>query len=359
MKKNCYWFLPLFCLSRVIAFVFLLGLILEGSAFGQGSLTPPGPPGPTMKTLQQIEPRAPLNALPGDDSAMFLVTQPGSYYLTTNIVVGPGTNAMRIFASDVVIDLNGFTIYGTTSRSAIETFGPSLARVRIHNGSLVGWGGGIDFVSNGVVTNGTFEDLVLVFSNLNSSVYGIGCGAERARVSRCTVTGLSGSFALPMYLGDQAVVEDCAVVNCDGGIVTGSSCVVKDCRVRSCPGAAGIRTGASSFIQHNLVVACKTGITFGDSCVVTDNSCQNAPAPSGAGFSINGSFNRIENNEAIGNAGNGFTSQSSATNNLVIRNFARGNGFGNYSLNSTDSPGPIVSSSGTITNNNPWANFSF
>jgi hypothetical protein len=27
------------------------------SAFGQGSLTPPGAPAPTMKTLQQIEPR--------------------------------------------------------------------------------------------------------------------------------------------------------------------------------------------------------------------------------------------------------------------------------------------------------------
>jgi hypothetical protein len=312
-----------------------------------------------MKTLQQIEPRTPLNTLPGDDSAMFLVTQPGSYYLTTNLSVGPGTNAMRILASDVVIDLNGFTIYGTTSRSAIQTFGLNVARVRIHNGSLVGWGGGIDFISNGVVTNGTFEDLVLVFSNLSSFVYGIGSGAERARVSRCTITGLSGSSALAMDLGDQAVVEDCAIVNCDGGIVTGSSCVVKNCRVRSCPGAEGIRTQAFCVIQHNLVVACKTGITFGDSCVVTDNSCQNAPAPSGAGFSINGSFSRIENNEAIGNAGNGFTSQGNTTNNLVIRNFARGNGFGNYSLNPTDSPGPQVTSSGTITNNNPWANFSF
>jgi hypothetical protein len=312
-----------------------------------------------MKTLQQIEPRTPLNTLPGDDSAMFLVTQPGSYYLTTNVVAGPGTNAMRILASDVVIDLNGFTLYGTTSRPAIQTVAPNLDRVRIHNGSLVGWGSGIDFASNGLVTNAAFEDLVIVFSNLNNFAYGIGGGAERTRVSRCTITGLSGSSALAMYVGDQAVVEDCAVVNCDGGIVTGSSCVVKNCRVSSCPGAEGIRTRASCFIQHNLVVACNTDITFGDSCVVTDNSCQNASAPSGAGFGINGSFSRIENNEAIGNAGSGFTSERNTTNNLVIRNFARGNGFGNYSLNPTDSPGPIVFTSGTITNTNPWANFSF
>jgi hypothetical protein len=312
-----------------------------------------------MKTLQQIEPRTPLNTLPGDDSAMFLVTQSGSYYLTTNVVVGPGTNAMRIFASDVVIDLNGFTLYGTSSRVAIQTAGPNLDRVRIHNGNLVGWGGGIDFISAGFVTNGTFEDLVLVSSNLSAFVYGIGCGGDRARVSHCTITGFSGSSATAMELGDQAVVEDCTVVNCNGGIVTGASCVVKNCRVSSCPGTEGIRTQDSCFIQHNLVVACKTGITFGNSCVVTDNSCQNGLAPSGAGFSINGSFSRIENNEALGNAGNGFTSQGDTTNNLVIRNFARGNGFGNYSLNPTDSPGPQIFTSGTITNTNPWANFSF
>jgi hypothetical protein len=33
------------------------------TAFAQGSLTPPGAPAPTMKTLAQIEPRTPVDAL--------------------------------------------------------------------------------------------------------------------------------------------------------------------------------------------------------------------------------------------------------------------------------------------------------
>ena len=59
------------------------------TCFGQGSLTPPGAPAPTMKTLSQIEPRIIINAAgtPGDSSNLFNITQPGSYYLTTNIYV--------------------------------------------------------------------------------------------------------------------------------------------------------------------------------------------------------------------------------------------------------------------------------
>jgi hypothetical protein len=47
----------------------------------------------------------------------------------------------------------------------------------------------------------------------------------------------------------------------------------------------------------------------------------------------------------------------SSTNNFIIKNVARGNAT-NFSIASGNRVGPVdTGSSGTITNNNPWANF--
>ena len=54
------------------------------TGLAQGPLAPPGAPGPLFKTLQQVEPRIPISALPAT------LSQAGSYYLTTNLTGSAG-----------------------------------------------------------------------------------------------------------------------------------------------------------------------------------------------------------------------------------------------------------------------------
>ncbi len=106
------------------------------------------------------------------DTAGFpvLITQPGSYRLTSNLEVpDAGTTAIQITANDVTLDLNGFTISGPnvcTSSPVRCTFsgggigimavGPvnvvSPANVRVFNGTVRGMGGhGIRMMGDGTV----------------------------------------------------------------------------------------------------------------------------------------------------------------------------------------------------------------
>src|SRR5688572_11138787 len=79
---------------KTFALVALLFIAATATIISQGPLTPPGAPAPTMKTLAQVEPRIIVNATntPGEDPYTFVISQPGSYYLTGHITRGASLN---------------------------------------------------------------------------------------------------------------------------------------------------------------------------------------------------------------------------------------------------------------------------
>src|SRR3712207_5840058 len=104
-------------------------VITSPSVLGQGPLAPPpGTPAPTMKSLEQIEPRTPISALP------ITITQPGSYYLTGNLT---GADGIRVSASNVTIDLNGFTIQGTGGATSVGIYRTTTqTNITVKNGTV-------------------------------------------------------------------------------------------------------------------------------------------------------------------------------------------------------------------------------
>ena len=90
-----------------------------------GELDPPiGPVSPTMKPLDLVEARTALTpgTTPGDANNIYIITQPGSYYLIDNLTENQGENGILVQASNVQIDLNGFRIRGGNTGGAKGIF---------------------------------------------------------------------------------------------------------------------------------------------------------------------------------------------------------------------------------------------
>ena len=363
--------------KRVVA-MSLCGLMALGVS-AQGPLTPPGAPGATMKTLGQLEPRTAIS------NANYTISQPGSYYLTTNLTA---TEHGIIIASDgVTLDLNGFSLTGDQGAGEyglyiLGDFSSGYKGITVRNGSInrFNTGARLQHVSLSCFENLSFSSNnygIILRSLLGQSsgnrithcrfsdsvafgvyVYAASSGQCNGNTfSQCSITGSGGTglffFTQTTSQCNGNRVTECRLTANHGeGIVfngSGSQCngnVVSDCIISDNQSAGVALSGSNSQCDGNRLV----------NCVLRKNS--------GAGIvCVSADGNRIEQNvvsETTGSPSYGIQTTMSS-NNLVVRNICSGQ-TSNFDLGANDTYGPIVEANGALATNgvsaHPWANFS-
>jgi parallel beta-helix repeat protein len=320
-------------------------VILPPSSFllAQGSLTPPGAPAATMKSLDQIEPRTPISALP------FTITTRGSYYVTGNLAGIAGQHGITIDADHVTLDLGGFALAGPGSGAATNGIRVINARTNatIRNGSVHGWGGtgiavaasaSIDLRVEKVRATANGAGGILLGSrgtawqceasgNLGTGI----AGTLTCKVIECTTTGNTGANSRGIHVGADALVRDClAMDNGSSGIQAGNACILTGCvaenngaigflaldgsTVRDCTARSNVSTGFSGFGRSTLTNC--TAMSNGSSGFIilagaTLAHCSSASNTT-SGFSLANSTT-LDHCSATFNTSNGFIATDANT----------------------------------------------
>jgi parallel beta-helix repeat protein len=365
-----------------------------------GPLDPPvGPVQSTFKTLTQVEPRTEINATntPGDANSLRRITQPGSYYLSSNLTGISGFHGIEIAASNVTIDLNGFSLDGVAGSLIGVILDGTRNNIAISNGSASSWGlGGVHLTAFGTPSNVRIEN-VIVSSN---SGFGISAGPNaivvnciaQSNTSAGIVIGFTGTLqgcvARSNGLGGFSVGNASTIQNCSArdntgdGFSVGEGVVVEGCNAsfNTGSGFTGLRnavfrscsafsnqvngfnvTGADTLIQSCMssdndvrginavtgatiidnVVTLNTlnGIDVSSAAIIRGNTCRsNGNGGDGAGIVASGGDNRIENNNCLSND-RGIDINGAG--NVIIRNTCSGNTT-NWDIVANNVFGPIL-----------------
>ncbi len=331
-----------------------------------GPLSPPaGPVASTGKTLTEVEPRTAINAAntPGDAANVYVISQPGSYYLTGNITVPSGKSGIYISVSNVTLDLNGFSISGnalggggsvqgikgtgadtqlnvTIRNGTVQRMGDTgiffsaLRHTRIEditaqdNGRLGVWVGGWSVLNRVIChNNGTDTSHSGMFASYASRVHhcqftynrGEGLACYNSTVTECVAT-TNGGIGISVDHGSH--VSRCSSTDNTGqGFYGNVGCVIEACTSYSNAGR-GIQLGNGGVITNCSVASnFNGGISTGDGsaishCSVYSNYAFATPA-NGNGISV-GNNSTVSHCTSLFHSNYGICAAAAATVGVVI-----------------------------------------
>ena len=270
-------------------------LVLPGPLFPQGPLAPPpGMPAPTMKSLDQVEARTVINALnaPGDSTNQFIISQPGSYYLTGNITGMSGRSGINITANNVQIDLNGFSLVGVAGSLFGIAVPAPISNLTVRNGVVRDWGS--EGLSAYNAVNSRFKEIRAYGNSVWGMVIGVGSGIDSCQafsngagstvgggifarfssaISNCVA---EGNTTHGIYTEDGCTISGCTAGDtalggtANGqGIICGLGCSITGCSARSNAGD-GITISNEGMVNFCAVSNNLNGIAAGNNCSISN-----------------------------------------------------------------------------------------
>ena len=169
----------------------------------------------------------------------YKIAQPGSYKLSSNLIVPANVIGIVISADNVTLELNGFSIIGQQGSGSVGIYGGYSDDVTVLNGSVVGMGGnGVSLYGNGILVEKVHAKLN------NTGIYLTGSGVVRD----CTAVSNSHGFAVTGFV----VEGNSASFNGIGFDVVGST-MIANTAYRNTYGLAAWNSvyGSNTFYQNS------------------------------------------------------------------------------------------------------------
>jgi hypothetical protein len=267
-----------------LALIFLSIInIQQQSIHAQGSLTPPGAPAATMKSLDQVyaklDPRIPIT----NSSSAVTISAPGSYYLTTNLIVSTGT-AITIATNGVTLDLSGFSISSTAASAT-------------GNGILINGGVQGVVIQNGFIRSGATNNGLGTYSGsgFSSGIHYASGTATNVLVSKIQISGCV-AHGINLGNGGPTIVDSCVVRTAGSYGINAST--IRNSTALDC-GNSGIfgylisdcfavSTGSFSAMAGKSLLNCRASNT-GNGDAISAVSAENCYGDSVAGYGVNAS----------------------------------------------------------------------